>query len=48
MFYLNWLFSRRLLVKKVRSARTFFRQIWKIWRWEKCNKLVPTYVLPGL
>jgi hypothetical protein len=23
-FYLNWLFSRRLLVKKVRSAQTFF------------------------
>jgi hypothetical protein len=30
LFYLNWLFSRRLLVKTVRSARTFFCNIWKI------------------
>jgi hypothetical protein len=32
-------------VKKC-GQRHFFVKLWEIWWWEKCNTLVPTYVLP--
>ena len=38
--------SRRLLGEKVMALGTFFRKLWKFLRWEKCNTLIPTYLLP--
>ena len=47
LFYLIWLVRRLLLGEKVMALGTFFRKLWKFLRWEKCNTLIPTYLLPN-